>query len=54
VTIVADSSPLITLAKISQLEILPKLYRSIVITPEVYGEVAVAGAGLAGAAAKWI
>ena len=56
--IVADSSPLITLAKISQLEILPQLYRSILITPEVYGEVAVTGAGLAGAAetstAKWI
>jgi predicted nucleic acid-binding protein len=58
VKIVADSSPLITLAKISQLEILPRLYRSIIITPEVYGEVAVAGTGLAVAAetatAKWI
>jgi len=58
VKIVADSSPLITLAKISQLEILPSLYGSILITPEVYGEVAVAGAGPAGAAetttAKWI
>jgi predicted nucleic acid-binding protein len=54
----ADSSPLITLARISQLEILPSLYRWIVITPEVYGEITVAGAGLAGAAeittAKWI
>lgn len=29
--IAADSSPLITLAKISQLEILPELYRSILI-----------------------
>ncbi len=56
--IAADSSPLITLAKIALLEILPQLYQSILITPEVYGEVAVTGAGLAGAAeiatAKWI
>jgi predicted nucleic acid-binding protein len=58
VKIVADSSPLITLAKIAQLEILPQLYRLILITPEVYGEVAVTGAGLAGAAeiaaVEWI
>lgn len=56
--IVADSSPLITLAKIAQLEILPQLYGSILITPEVYAEVAVTGAGLAGAAeiaaVEWI
>ena len=56
--IVADSSPLITLAKIAQLDILPQIYRLILITPEVYGEVAVTGAGLAGtaeiAAADWI
>ena len=56
--IVADSSPLITLAKIAQLDILPQIYRLILITPEVYGEVTVCGAGLAGAAetatAKWI
>ena len=58
--IVADSSPLITLAKISQLEILPRLYNAILITlttPWV-GEVAGTGAGPAGAAeittAKWI
>ena len=55
---VADSSPLITLAKIAQLDILPQLYRPILITPEVYGEVAVTGAGLAGAAeiatVEWI
>jgi hypothetical protein len=58
VKIVADSAPLITLAKIAQLDILPQLYRSILVTPEVYGEVAVTGAGLAGAAeiaaAEWI
>ena len=56
--IVADSSPLITLAKIAQLDILPQLYRPILITPEVYCEVAVTGAGLAGAAeiatVEWI
>ncbi len=56
--IVADSSPLITLARIAQLDILRQLYRLVLITPEVYGEVAVTGAGLAGAAeiaaAEWI
>lgn len=56
--IVADSSPLITLAKIARLDVLSQLYSSILVTSEVYDEVAVKGAGLAGAAeikaAKWI
>ena len=56
--VVSDSSPLITLAKIGRLELLPRLYQTITITPEVYAEVVVSGAGLAGssqiAAAQWI
>ncbi|MBI3646323.1 MAG: DUF3368 domain-containing protein, partial [Acidobacteriales bacterium] len=44
--VVSDSSPLITLAKIGRLELLPQLYQAITITPEVYAEVVVSGAGL--------
>jgi len=58
VTVLSDSSPLITLAKIRRLELLQQLYRTVTITPEVYAEVVVGGAGLAGAseisAAQWI
>ncbi len=56
--IVSDASPLIALAKINQFDLLPRLFGSIIITPEVYAEVVVAGAGLAGAEetskASWI
>ena len=57
-TVVSDSSPLITLSKLGCLELLQHLYQTIAITPEVYHEVVVAGAGLKGAAevaaSKWI
>ena len=57
-TVVSDSSPLITLAKIGRLSLLPQLYQAIMITPQVYDEVVVSGAGLAGSAevaiSKWI
>ena len=57
-TVLSDSSPLITLSKIGFLDLLPQLYKTITITPEVFDEVVVSGAGLAGAAqisaAKWI
>ena len=57
-TVVSDASPLITLAKIGRLDLLNRLYRTIVITPQVYEEVVVKGAGLAGsaeiAACEWI
>ena len=56
--VVSDASPLITLAKIGRLELLPQLYQTIAITPQVYDEVAVKGSGLPGsaevAASKWI
>jgi hypothetical protein len=50
VIVVCDSSPLIALAKIDSFVLLQKLYGGLVISGEVYTEVVVAGAGLAGAA----
>ena len=56
--VISDSSPLITLARVGFLDLLPQLYEEITITPEVFAEVAIRGAGLAGAAqissAMWI
>ena len=56
--VVSDSSPLITLDRIGHLELLPRLFVSVALTPEVYAEVVVSGAGLEGAAsiaaAEWI
>jgi predicted nucleic acid-binding protein len=58
VTVLSDSSPLITLAKTGHIDLLPLLYEQVTITPEVYAEVAVGGAGLAGSGhvstAKWL
>jgi predicted nucleic acid-binding protein len=58
VIVLSDASPLITLSEIGYLETLPELYGSIIITPEVYEEVAVTGIGLPGAlqvtSASWI
>ncbi|HEV2988975.1 MAG TPA: hypothetical protein VG759_11070 [Candidatus Angelobacter sp.] len=48
--VASDSSPLIALAKIDCFSLLQKLYGQIVISSEVYAEVVVVGAGLAGAA----
>ena len=56
--VVADSSPLIALAKIRQFDLLRRLFGSVIIPAEVYAEVVVAGAGLTGApetgTASWI
>jgi len=56
--IIADSSPLISLAIIEQLELLPQLYERILLPPAVWYEVTVQGAGLPGAQAvsqvKWL
>ncbi len=56
--IVTNSTPLIELSKISQLDLLRKVYHSIIIPEEVYIEVVVDGAGKQGAAeveaAEWI
>jgi predicted nucleic acid-binding protein len=43
VKVLSDASPLISLAAIGHLEVLPQLYSRITITGEVYGEVVVAG-----------
>jgi predicted nucleic acid-binding protein len=49
VKVVADSSPLMILAKLNVFDLLPKLYPRVHISAEVYAEVVVAGAGLPGA-----
>jgi predicted nucleic acid-binding protein len=58
VKVVADSSPLIVLAKLNVFDLLPKLFPHVYISAEVYAEVVVAGAGLPGASsvakAEWI
>ena len=47
--VISDSSPLITLARVDCLDMLPHLYPLVHIPTEVYNEVVVAGSGLAGA-----
>lgn len=50
-TIVGDSSPLIALAIIGQLELLTKLYQSVIIPTKVWEEITIDGANLPGASA---
>lgn len=56
--IIADSSPLISLAIIEKLELLPQLYQRVLIPPAVWDEVTVQGFGLPGAEmvsqVKWL
>jgi predicted nucleic acid-binding protein len=56
--IIADSSPLISLAIIEQLELLPQLYQRVLLPPAVWEEITVQGLGLPGAEAvsqaKWL
>jgi hypothetical protein len=47
--IVSNTSPLINLAHIGQLNLLQQLYEQVVIPPAVYDEIVVAGAGQPGA-----
>ncbi len=42
---IADSGPLICLARINQLELLPQLFSKIFVPPEVWNEVTVKGQG---------
>jgi hypothetical protein len=49
--IVADSSPLIALAIVEQLALLPQLYDRVLVPPAVWNEVTVQGIGLPGAQA---
>ena len=48
-TIIGDSGPLIALAIIDQLALLPRLYRRVVVPRAVWEEVTLHGAGLPGA-----
>jgi hypothetical protein len=48
-TIVADSSPLIALALIGQLDLLQKLYSETIIPPAVWEETTIHGSGMPGA-----
>ncbi|HVY94696.1 MAG TPA: hypothetical protein VHA14_18165 [Bryobacteraceae bacterium] len=47
--VLADSSPLIALCQVQQVSLLRKFYGEIIISREVYEEIAVAGDGLPGA-----
>ena len=57
-TVVSDSSPLITFARIGHFELLLKLFGRILVPADVYAEVVVSGFGLPGAneveQANWI
>jgi uncharacterized protein len=58
VIVLADSSPLITLARAQCFELLQEFYKEIVVSREVHDEITVSGRGLPGAAevnqANWI
>jgi predicted nucleic acid-binding protein len=58
VIVLADSSPLITLARAQYFNLLHEFYGEVIVSREVHDEVTVAGAGLAGAEelqrATWI
>ncbi len=47
--VVSDTSPIINLARIGQLDLLRQLYGTIIIPEAVYKEIVVAGVGRAGA-----
>jgi predicted nucleic acid-binding protein len=49
VIVLADSSPLITLARARCLDLLHEFYGEIIVSREVHDEITVAGAGLPGA-----
>jgi len=55
---IADSGPLISLTRIGQLELLPRIFSEIIAPPEVWHEVTIKGQGLPGAdeisQVKWI
>ena len=57
-TVVSDSSPLISLAKIESFDLLRQLYGGLTISAEVHAEVVLSGAGLPGSSeishAAWI
>ena len=56
--VVADSGPIIALARVGALDLLPRLYTRVVVPGAVWDEVVVAGAGLPGSSelanAPWV
>ena len=56
--VVSNASPLISLSRIGQLELLPQLFETVFVAEEVFQEVTVAGAGKPAASAvaqaKWL
>lgn len=56
--VVSDTSPIINLAAIGQLELIPALFHQVVIPPAVFHEIVVQGVGLSGSKelqhANWI
>jgi uncharacterized protein len=48
VTPVSNASPLISLARIGHLDLLPKLFERVLIPTEVYNEIVIDGAGKTG------
>ena len=46
---IPDSGPLIALARINQLELLPQLFSKVIVPPYVWTEVTVKGKGMPGA-----
>lgn len=56
--IVSDTSPILNLAIIGQLHLLPRLYGTVIIPQAVYAEIVIMGAGQVGATevaqAEWI
>ena len=57
-SVVADSSPLVVLAKLNCFDLLKRLFPRVYISAEVHNEVVIAGAGLPGSSevskAEWI
>jgi predicted nucleic acid-binding protein len=49
VIVLADPSPLITLARAQYFELLLEFYDEVIVSREVYEEVVIAGAGMPGA-----
>lgn len=47
--IVSDTSPLINLAIIGHLDLIPRLFQSVILPQSVFDEIVVAGVGLPGA-----
>jgi len=46
--VVSDTSPIINLAAVGQIQLLQKLFQKIVIPQAVYKEIAIVGSGLPG------